>query len=162
MGGRAEEQETDRWHRAKDAVHPLVGVDEIQVVGALSDSVAIQLGIPTHVRTVLIHPDVVRHILTQRGGGLHDAEFVLKYMADAVSRPHYCGRDPRQPNRFDLVFRVEAEERILFVAIKVVLASAAATSMDELWVSTGYPLGADFLERKRWRQTLQPTIPVNP
>jgi hypothetical protein len=156
-----EEQEPDRWQKAKHALQPLA-VNEIQVAGALSDSVAVQLGIPTRVRTVLIHPDVVQHILTQREGGLQDAEFVLTHMADAIGRPHYCGRDPRQHNRFDLVFRVESEERNLFVAVKLVLASAAATSQDELWVSTGYPLGADFLRRKRWRETLQTTTSVNP
>jgi hypothetical protein len=148
------------FRAGSDALRPVAGVAEIQVAGAIPDAVAHLLRIPTAVRTVLIHPEVVRHIVTQRESGAGDAEFVLEHLPRAVTGPYYCGCDPRHGNRFDLVYLAPPEGRPLVVAIKLVPAAAAASGSDELWISTGHPLGFDFLERKRrWRDHLIPVPP---
>jgi hypothetical protein len=152
----------DRWQRVKEVLRPVAGVQEIQVVGALSDTVARQIGLPTSIRTVLIHPDVVQHILEQRKGGADDAEIVFQHMADAIAHPHFCGPDPRQPHRYDLAYFVPPDElRPMIVAIKFVPSVAATTQLDELWVSTAYRLSARFRERIRWQQSLRPTSADN-
>ena len=156
------EAELDHWRRAKDALRPVAHVHEVQVAGALSEPVAMQLCLPSLTRTVLIHPEVVEHILAQRQGCFEDAEFVFRHMADAIARPHYCGPDPRHRNRYDLVYLTDAGSRPLFIAIKLVPAMSAGTQRDELWISTGYPLGTDFRKRRRWKESLQPVLPVNP
>jgi hypothetical protein len=111
------------------------------------------------VRTVFVHPDTIHHIAAGRRS---DTEFVLQYMPAAILRPHYCGLDPRHVNRYDLVHLAEGDERAVLVAIKFVPAIDAGSSVDELWVSTGHPLPRSFLKRRRWKESLSETPPVNP
>jgi hypothetical protein len=150
---------TDRWTNAQAALRPVVGGGEIQVIGALSEPVALVLGLPTTVRTVFVHPDTIHHVAQGRRS---DTEFVLQYMPAAILQPHYCGQDPRHQNRYDLVHVEHGGERAVLVAIKFVSAVAAGSLVDELWVSTGYPLRRGFLKRRRWKESLKQAPSVNP
>lgn len=125
------------------------------LAGALHDAVAKMLGLAASVRAVWLHASVVDHIYAQRGADRDDAEFVLAHLPAAISRPHYCGPDPRDRVRFDLVHLPDGAERAIFVALKLVAAAKSASGADELWVSTAHPLPADFLRRKRYRESLR-------
>jgi hypothetical protein len=131
----------------------------IEVLGALPEPVVATLEIGSPVRSVFMHAATVEHV---RGGRGDDAAFVLAYAAHAIHRPHYVGRDPRHSNRFDLVHAVEEQERALLVAVKLVTAVASRSGLDELWVSTAYPLPRNFLLRKRWRDSLIPSPAAGP
>ncbi len=138
----------DEW--VDGALRPTAGGGDLQVIGALPDSVALALDLRSTVRTVFIHRDTVGHIQMQRRG---DAALVMAHMSAAIQLPHFYGRDPRHSNRYDLVRMLEGERAVL-VAVKLVTAGAARSRIDELWVSTGYPLPSNFLARKRWREAL--------
>lgn len=142
--------------RAIAALRPVGGVEEIQVVGALSDAVLDQCGVVTDARSVWLHPDVVRKLEAKRP---EFVEFILNHIADAVLRPHYCGLDHRDSSgrRVDLVHLVATYAgRPLFVAVKVVAAADAGSGTDEIWVSTAHPLPPDFLTQPRYCARLKP------
>lgn len=69
-------------------------------------------------------------------------------------RPHLYGPDPTDHRRIVVVRRIE-DHRAVCVALKRVPAEAAASSVDEIWVSTAYPMGRRTLTRSRWLSTLQ-------
>ena len=143
------------YRKAENALRPVGGVEEVQVVGAIPAIVAELLGLTTVARSVWLHPGAVEHIYTRRGLSRGDADFVLSHIPAAVLRPHYCGPDPRAGGRYDLIHVPENSDRAVFVAIKVVTAAEAASETDEIWVSTGHPLSGNFLSRKRYSHTLQ-------
>src|SRR5215213_465058 len=142
------------YRKAENALRPVGGVEEVQVVGAISEIVAAYLGLSTTARSVWLHPGAVDHIHAQRGITRGDADFVLSHLPATVIRPHYCGPDPRLDGRFDLVHVPEDADRAVFVAIKVVIAADARVT-DEIWVSTAHPLSGNFLSRKRYRDSLR-------
>jgi hypothetical protein len=142
--------------RAIAALRPVGGVAEIQVVGAISDTVLDQCGVKTDARSVWLHPDVVRKLEAKRPDSV---DFILNHIADAVIRPQYCGLDHRDGSRrrIDLVHLVATYGgRPLFVAVKLVLATDAASGSDDIWVSTAYPLPPEFLTEPRYSGRFKP------
>ena len=142
------------YRKAEDALRPVGGVEEVQVVGAISQIVAEYLELTTTARSVWLHPGAIEHIHAQRGLTRSDADFVLSHLPATVIRPHYCGPDPRSDGRFDLIHIPEHADRAVFVAVKVVTA-ADERATDEIWVSTAHPLSGNFLSRKRYRDSLR-------
>jgi hypothetical protein len=132
-------------------LRPVGGVDEIQVVGALSDTVIEALGITTDARSVWLHPDAVTHIITRRAS---EAEFILQNIPVAILRPAYVGVEMSDQRRICVVHKVGQPHAWLHVAIKLVTAAEARSSKDELWISTAHPLGRRSLTRMRNKVTL--------
>lgn len=73
-----------------------------------------------------------------------------------IREPHLCGCDPRSRGRYDLVHLADDQTRPVFAALKLVEAPAALSARDEIWVSTAHRLPANFLSRKRYRDSLRP------
>ncbi|MFL5381782.1 MAG: hypothetical protein ACJ8GN_04640 [Longimicrobiaceae bacterium] len=144
----------DGHRKAEKVLRPVDGVEEVQVVGAISQIVAEYLGLATTARSVWLHPGVVEHIRGQRGLTRDDADFVLSRIPPTVIRPHYCGPDPRWEGRFDLIHVPDDAARPVFVAIKLVHA-VDERSTDEIWISTAYPLSGNFMSRKRFKDSLR-------
>jgi hypothetical protein len=148
---------------AESIIRPVGGVEEIQVVGGVSDTIFRQLDVRTEARSVWLHPDIAQHINEQRTAKKRqietgDAEFSFQHLPRTILEPDYCGLDRRDKRRrrIDLVRAVEGTDRFLFVAIKVVSAVDASSNTDEIWVCTAHPLVGNFLTQKRYKHTLQP------
>ena len=155
---------------AEAALRPVAGVEELQVVGAVHDRVLDQLEILTSARSVWLHPDVV-HRMGRRGAGARDMEFVLAHMARTILRPRWVGRDARAADaagdagdagRVHLVGTVEGategngSARHLCVTVKLVEGERSMSGLDEVWVSSAYPMGARSLTRLERRGRLVP------
>ncbi len=132
-------------------LRPVAGVNEIQVVGALSETVVSTMGFKSSARSVLLHGRGADHIVTARG---LDAEFVLEHMSHTVLRPHLAGIALGDRNRLHLVRRIDSADRWLHLVLKHVGAARAQTGRDELWINTGYPLGSRSLKRLGTKVTL--------
>lgn len=137
-----------------DGIGPFAVDHELQVVGALPDNLVEELGIVTIARTVFIGPTGIVHIIGQRG---RDALFVLKHVGAVVRHPIFWGVDPGDANRVLLVERVE-KERHLCIVLKFLPAAKAATLEDEIWVTTGYPVGEESLRRMLRGGRLRPLV----
>ena len=142
---------------AESILRPVGGVEEIQVVGALDETIIRRCGVETAARSVWLHPSVVRHIEAQHGVDRRDAEFALQFLPSAVLRPDFFGRDDRDSRgrRVDLVHLVKrVAGRPLYVALKFVSAIEAESAADEIWVSTAYPVSRGFLTRRRYKHRI--------
>jgi hypothetical protein len=127
---------------AESILRPVGGVEEIQVIGALDETIIARCVVETAARSVWLHHGVVRHIQDRRGSDRADAELALQHLPSAVLRPHFVGYDPRDSRRrrVDLVHLVSsAGGRPLYIALKIVSAIEAGCAMDEIWVSTAHP-----------------------
>jgi hypothetical protein len=149
-----------RQSAAEAALRPVAGVEELQVVGAVHDRVLDQLEILTSARSVWLHPDVVHRIGGQRAFAAADAEFVLAHMARTILRPRLVGRDPR-PGRAEHVHLVGVHgnadgegERQLCVTVKLVEGQRSLSGLDEVWVSSAFPMGTRSLTRLERRGRL--------
>lgn len=138
---------------AEYALTPHANVAEIQVVGALSDHVIRHIGIETLAQSVFLHQLAVKHIVGQRGV---DATFVLEHMPKAVLHPMYAGRDRRDRKRALLVEFVKPMQRYLCVALKFLC--DRGDQADEIWVSTGHPMGTESLRRCLKQGRLTPVV----
>ena len=139
-------------------LRPLAGVDEYQVVGAVDETLIRRCGIQTSARSVWVHPSVIQKIVAKRGAQRGDAEFALQYLARTILTPHFFGMDPRdmREGRLDLVHLVhEIDGRPLHVALKFVRAEESATGVDEIWVSTSYPISRNFRRRNRYEHLVE-------
>ena len=129
-------------------------LEEVAELGTLPGAVARQLGMGPVGCGVWLHPNTAYHIYVQRGFTDGEAQFVFSCLMAAILAPHFAGCDPRAPLRYGLVRMCAETGRGVFVAIKLVPASASPHGRDEIWVSTAHPLPANFLARKRYRDTL--------
>ena len=98
-------------------------------------------------REVLLHGDVWMHITTRRANVAQDVGFVFDHLAAAVSRPTWVAIQTPDPLRIQLVHVVGSSERALHVALKVITPCQNSDRMDELWVSTAFPVGRRSLTR---------------
>lgn len=141
---------------AEAALRPVAGVEELQVVGAVHDRVLDQLAILTSARSVWLHPDVVHRLQRQRATGARDAEFVLAHMTRTILRPGWAGleRRPTVRARGDILHLVSAHARALCVTLKLVTGPRSLSGLDEIWVSSAFPLGLRSLTRLQRRGRL--------
>jgi uncharacterized protein (TIGR00290 family) len=166
--GRARRSHHARMPRTRQsaafaALRPVAGVEELQVVGAVHDRVLDQLEILTSARSVWLHPDVVHRIGRQREFAAADTEFVLAHMARTILRPRWVGRDHRAA-RAEHVHLVGEERdtdgtpdaRHLCVTVKLVEGQRSLSGLDEVWVSSAFPMGARSLTRLERRGRLVP------
>ena len=142
---------------AEAALRPVAGVEELQVVGAIHDRVLDQLGILTSARSVWLHPDVVKRVGRRRAGA--DVEFVLAHMARTILRPELVAHGGPSDRRAEVIYLVsghepDSRERHLCVAVKLVTGPGSLSGLDELWVSTAFPLGRRSLTRLERRGRL--------
>lgn len=121
------------------SVGRLLHLSGVEVVGVLPDSVADLIDLPVGARTVRLHPGAVSHIVKSRGA--RDADFVFGHLHAAIHQPQMIGREARDVRKLRLVHRVEGATRWLHVSLKFVAAIDSKSGIDELWVSTAYPMG---------------------
>lgn len=140
---------SDKSEDAQASLRAVAGVSDIQVVGALSEEVIALLGIQSPARSVWLHSSAVDHIMVRRGLTRPDANYVMEHLAATILRPHFCGPDPSDERRVSVVRNTEPG-RYVCVPLKFVSAAEAHSITDEIWVSTGFPMGNRFLTRKRW------------
>ena len=116
----------------------------MQVIGALPDYVATQLGLTTAARSVFLHQQTVAYICEQRTLTPRDAEFVFDYMPAPILRPMFCGAEERgDDRRVVLAEYIKKEGRYLYVVLTV----ARVRGGDELWVSGAHPMSEVTLRR---------------
>ena len=144
-------------HRDYEAIlRPSRWADGIQVIGAIPDYVARQLGFRSAARSVWLHEQTVMHICEQRCAKPSDSELLLDHMPAVVMRPMFCGmHDYAGSPRIELVEYIRSAHRYLFLGIKLV---SHAFDADELWVSTGYPVSEQTLRRLLRAGRLQPVV----
>ncbi len=144
-------------HRDYEAIlRPSRWADGIQVIGAIPDYVARQLGLMSSARSVWLHEQTVTHICDQQSARPSDSELVLEYMPAVVLRPMFCGmHDYAGAARIELVEYIKPAHRYVYLCLKVV---AHVLNEDELWVSTGYPVSDLTLRRLLRGGRLQPVV----
>jgi hypothetical protein len=144
-------------HRDYEAIlRPSRWADGIQVIGAIPDYVARQLGLASRARSVWLHEQTVTHICEQQWARPSDSELVLEYMPAVVLRPMFCGmHDYAGAPRIELVEYIKPAHRYVYLSIKLVTHAAGE---DELWVSTGYPVSDQTLRRLLRGARVQPVV----
>lgn len=140
---------TDTREAAEGNRRAVAGVSDMQVVGALSEEVIFLLGVQSSARIVWLHNSAVDHIVVRRGLTQPDASYVMEHLVATILRPHFCGPDPSDERRVSIVRNTEPG-RYVCVSLKFVSAAEAHSAIDEIWVSTAFPMGSRFLTRKRW------------
>ena len=111
---------------------------EIQVVGELSEAAALLVDLPSAQRTVHMRASTVTHLRHRRPE--RDVQFALKHLSAAIAHPRMVGRERQDVRRYRLILVLD-DGPWLHVSLKLVPASAAASQVDELWVSTAFPMG---------------------
>ena len=144
-------------HRDFEAIlRPSRWADGIQVIGAIPEYVARQLGMGTRARSVWLHEQTVTQICEHRCAKPIDSELVLDYMPAVVMRPMFCGiHEYAGATRIELVEYIRPAHRYVYLGIKLV---AHPLAEDELWVSTGYPVCEQTLRRLMRQGRLQPVV----
>lgn len=128
----------------------------MQVVGAIPEHVARQLGLSTSARTVFLHERTVAAIGAAHERVPRDAEMVFEHMPAPICRPMFCGLEARgDVLRVGLAEFVSAERRYLYVTLTLVRARGGA---DELWVSAAHPMSEATLRRYLRRGRLQGVV----
>jgi len=125
---------------------PLVLLHE-RVVGELSDSVAVAIGLTSPVRSVKVGPDEQWHIFEERGvAAVDDVMVCLNRLEEAFRHLTYLLPAPPTSSEFRLVGAVPSSGRHLVLPVKFVPPGRAKSGKDELWLCTAFPLGESRLK----------------
>lgn len=143
----------------ESVLRPSRWVSDMQVIGAIPEYVAEQIGLTTTARAVFLHQEAVSAICERRQLPPVDSEFVLEHMPVAVLRPSFFGSEQKgHVRRVMLVEYVKRERRYLQLVLKIVDEQRPGDERDEIWVSTGYPLSEESLLRYVRRGRLKPVV----
>ena len=156
-----------RWERTvnhnsldiESVLRPSRWVSDMQVIGAIPEYVAEQIGLSSPTRSVFLHQEAIANICEHRHLPPVDSEFVLEHMPVAVLRPSFFGSERKgDARRLLLVEFVKRARRYLKVVLKIVDEERPGERRCEIWVSTGYPLSEEGVRRYLRRGKLKPVV----
>lgn len=123
-------------------ISALIVPSDLQVVGGLTDEHVELFGWETDARSVWIRDERIEHIRTQRRSS-SEADFCVQNISAVVREPVYWRRDRKHVGRVGIVGIIDG--RPLQVSLKLVSKEAAHSNIDEIWVSTAFPLSSEIL-----------------
>ena len=143
----------------ESVLRPSRWVSDMQVIGAIPEYVAEQIGLPSRARSVFLHQEAIANICEHRHLPVVDSEFVLEHMPVAVLRPSFFGSELKgSSRRLLLVEFVRRARRYLKLVLRIVDVQQAGGNRSEIWVSTGYPLSDEAVRRYLRRGKLKPVV----